>query len=167
MPLRLSLLKLRRTKVKNIIIHHTSELYRRPDLKIDTSQFQTNKLISNMLETHKVDLNYHFILEKVKDDYFVIFGRPFVLLCDFDIDPYINASSIHIGLLGDYNIRIPEMRMYLILAYRLISPLMKHFGLSFNRIKTHQEVSSLDVSCPGEFFDKDVLLSATRRFLMR
>ena len=45
---------------------------------------------------------------------------------------------------------------------------MKMFGLSPSRIKLHSEVSSNeDLTCPGEFVDKAVIISMVRRFVIK
>jgi len=170
MPIRLPLLKIRRTKVRYIVLHHTIEQYPITASQIDNSQFQTNKLIANLMEKNLIDINYNFLIERIKDDYYVIMARPFVLLCDFpDIEPSINNMSVHIGILGDYDKKIPEKRLYEILTYRLISPLLKYFRLGYDRIFTHKEISATpdEISCPGDYLDKNIVLSFARRYIMR
>ena len=66
--LRPSLLKVRRQTVKWIIIHHTSEIYPQPAAKIDNSTFQTGELYKGVLEDKSGDVNYHYIVEKIKDE---------------------------------------------------------------------------------------------------
>jgi hypothetical protein len=170
MPIRLPLLRLRRTRVKYIVIHNTAELYPITAAQIDNSQFQTPKIISNLMEKNLIDINYNFLVEKIGDEYWVICARPFVLLCDFpDIEPSINNMAIHIGVLGDYNKKLPDRRLYSILAYRLVSALLKQFRLGYDRIFLHKELSTTpeETTCPGEFFDKAILLSFARKYIMR
>ena len=168
-PLRPSLLKRRRESVKWIIIHHTSEIYENPESRIDNEKFQTPGLYKGVLERKEADVNYHFVIEKIKDDYNVIVARPFVYLCDFDdIAPNINRRALHISLLGDYNFAIPPLRLYQVLAYRVINPLIRMFNLSPKKIKLHRDVSSnKDLSCPGDFIDEGRLISQVRRYIVK
>jgi len=48
-PLRPSLLKVRRQSVKWIIIHHTAEMYENPESRIDNSKFQMPGLYKGVL----------------------------------------------------------------------------------------------------------------------
>lgn len=168
-PLRPSLLKRRRESVKWIIIHHTSEIYENPEARIDNEKFQMPGLYKGVLERKEIDVNYHFIIEKIRDDYNVIMARPFVYLCEWDdIDSIINKRSLHIALLGNYSFKIPPLRLYQVLAYRVINPLIRMFNLSPKRIKFHRDVSSnKDLSCPGDFVDEGRLISQVRRYIVK
>ena len=167
--LRPSLLKVRRQTVKWIIIHHTSEIYPQPAAKIDNSTFQTGELYKGVLEDKSGDVNYHYIVEKLKDDYQVLTGRPFVYLCDWeDIDLNMNNRAIHVALLGNYDLTVPEKRLYEVLAYRLLNPFMKMFHLNPKRIKFHRDVSSnKDITCPGDFMEMARVEALVRRFVIK
>jgi len=169
LPLRPSLLKIRHTKIKYIIIHHSICQYNIPEAKIDNPKFQIPSLISSVLEKKQPDINYHFVIEKIKDDYHIITYRPFVYICEFDdIDKNINNDALHIALLGSYNFKIPEERLYNILAYRLLTPLISNFKISPNKIYFHREVSNnKEESCPGNFVNKEKLISVIRRFIVK
>lgn len=169
LPLRQSLLKIRRTRVKYIIIHQTICVYDAPESKIDNSKFQIPGLIGNVLEKKQPDLNYHFIVDKIKDDYQIITCRPFVAECEFkDIDSNINNSSIHIALMGSYDLKIPEQRLYDVLSYRLLNPLLRHFKITPERIYFHRDISNNKKEpCPGLFINKEKLISAVRRFVVK
>lgn len=167
--LRPSLLKVRRQSVKWIIIHHTIEMYPQTAAKIDNSQFQLPSLYNGVLEDKSGDINYHYVVEKIKDDYHCIATRPFVYLCDWpDIDKNINNHSIHVSLLGNYDLTVPDVRLYAKLAYELLNPFMKIYGLNPNRIKLHREVSSdKDLTCPGDFIDRARIEALVRRFVLK
>jgi len=168
-PLRPSLLKRRRESAKWVILHHTSEIYKDPAARIDNEKFQTRNLYTGVLERKDIDVNYNFVIEKIKDDYNVIVARPFVYLCEWeDIDPSINNRAIHVALMGNYDFKIPPVRLYEILAYRIINPLIRMFNLSPKRIKFHRDVSSnKELSCPGDFVDEGRLISQVRRFIVK
>lgn len=167
-PLRPSLLKVRRQTVKWIILHHTSEMYPQPAAKIDNTKFQMPELFNGVLEQKTADINYHYVIEKIKEDYYIVITRPFVYLCDWpDIDTNINNRAIHIALLGNYDLVVPEIRLYEILAYRLLNPFMKMFSLSPKRIKLHRDVSNEDITCPGDFVDIARVESLVRRFVIK
>jgi len=166
--LRPSLLQVRRLSVKWIIIHHTAELYKQPGAKIDNKKFQTPELLKGVLEDKTGDINYHYIIEQIKDEFYVNVGRPFIFRCKFDdIGNDINDRAIHVAVLGSYSFKIPEKRLYEVLAYRLLNPFMKMFKLSPDKIKLHREVSNNNIDCPGDFFDKAILISMVRRFVIK
>lgn len=168
-PLRPSLLKRRRESVKWIILHHTSENYDREEVRIDNDKYQMPGIYKGVLEKKEIDVNYNFVVEKIKGEYNVIMARPFVYMCDFDdIPAEINRRSIHISILGNYNFKIPQGRLYAILAFRVINPLLRMFNLSPKRVKFHRDVSTnKDISCPGDFMDEGRLISQIRRFVVK
>jgi len=166
--LRPSLLKVRRKPVQWIIIHHTSELYPQPAARIDNAKFQSHELFKGVLEQKDGDINYHYVVEKIKEDYYPVVTRPIVYLCDWDdIDPNINNRAIHIALLGNYDFVVPEIRLYEVLAFRLLNPFLKLFGLSPKRIRLHRDVSKNDISCPGEFVEMARIEALVRRFVIK
>ena len=168
-PLRPSLLKVRRQSVKWIILHHTSEMYEQPEAKIDNSKYQIRYLFNGVLEKKDGDINYHYVVDKIKDDYIAIVTRPFVYLCEWDdIDINVNNRAIHVALMGNYDFKVPEKRCYEILAFRILNPFMKMFHLAPNRIKFHNQVSNnKDLTCPGDFVDRAVVESMVRRFVIK
>jgi hypothetical protein len=70
--------------------------------------------------------------------------------------------------MGNYSFTVPEKRLYEVLSYRLLNPMLKQFGISPNKIKLHNEVSSNDdLTCPGDFVDRAVIESMVRRFVIK
>jgi len=169
LPFRPSLLKVRRQSVKWIILHHTVELYPSPQAKVDNAKFQLPQIYNNTIEQKKPDINYNFVIERIKQDYHAITARPFVYLCEWDdIDKSINRRAIHVALLGSYDVKIPEMRLLEVTAYKVLNPLLKIFKLPPSKIKFHRELSSnKDLTCPGEFIDKGKIISLVRRFVVK
>lgn len=167
--LRPSLLQVRRLSVKWIILHHTVEMYKQPFAKIDNKKLQIPELLKGVLEDKTGDINYHYIIEQIKDEFYVNVARPFVYKCVWpDISNDINDRAIHVALLGNYNFKIPEVRLYEILAYRLLNPFMKMFKLSPDRIKLHRDVSdNKDLTCPGEFIERSRIEAFVRRFVIK
>ena len=112
-PFRPSLLKIRRQTVKWIILHHTAEMYENPEARIDNAKFQYPALDKGVLEMKQGDVNYHYVIDKIKEEYHVITARPFVYLCEWpDIDININNRAIHVALLCSYDFKVPVKRTY-------------------------------------------------------
>ena len=168
MPLKPALMDIRRQSVKWIIIHHTAELYDIPSARIDNAIYQYPALTKGVMEKKQADINYHYVIEKVKDDYIPIACRPISYLCEWDdIDLNINNRAVHVALLGSYSFKIPEKRLYEILAYRLLNPMLKLFHISPAKIMFHSEVSNEKIDCPGDFVDKAIVISMTRKFVIK
>lgn len=166
--LRPSLLKVRRQTVKWIIIHHTAEMYPQPAARIDNASFQLPELYKGVLEDKTGDINYHYVVEKIKEDYQPIVTRPFVYLCDWpDISNDINNRAIHVAVLGSYDFKVPDKRLYEVLSYRLLNPMLKMFHLSPSKIKLHRDVSNGDISCPGDFMEMARIEALVRRFVIK
>ena len=169
LQLRPSLLKVRRQTVKWIIIHHTAEMYPQPGARVDNPSFQLPKLYNGVLEDKTGDINYNYVIERIKEDFHPIVTRPFVYLCDWpDIPKDINNRAIHVALLGSYDFKVPEKRLYEILAFRILNPMLKMFHLSPSKIKFHRDVStSDDISCPGDFMDMARVMALVRRYVVK
>ena len=168
-PLKPSMLMLRRQSVKWIIIHSTIEACDLPNAKIDNAKYQTPSLFKSVLEKKQGDVNYHYVIEKIEEDYIPIVFRPFPYLCEWDDIPNdINNRALHVALLGSYDFKIPTKRCYEILAYRLLNPFMKMYGLSPSRIKLHKDVSNdKEITCPGDFVDYAIIESMVRKFVLK
>ncbi len=167
-PFRPSRMKLRRGKPQWIILHHTVELYEQPEAKIDNAKFQYKALTSGVLEKKHPDVNYHFVIEKIGEDYTPLVCRPFVYLCEWDdISNDINDRALHVALLGSYDFKIPEARCYGMLAYKVLNPMLRMWKLPPSRIKFHRDVSSEDITCPGDFVDRAVVEAQVRRFVTK
>ena len=107
-------------------------------------------------------------IEKIKQDYVPMVCRPISSLCDWDdIPDAINKRALHVAMMGSYDFKVPERRLYEVLSYRLISPMMKIYGLNPKRVKFHRDVSTnKDLSCPGDFADRGKLEATIRRFMI-
>jgi hypothetical protein len=164
-----SLLKIRREKIKHIILHHTSELYKKETSRIDNNKYQMKGIYDGTFELKQGDINYHYIIEKVEDEYSVFTCRPFTFLCDFDdINEQYNKSSLHIGLMGNYDFKVPEKRLYEILAFRLLNPFSRLFQINENNIHFHRDLSDNDdLTCPGLFLDKSIIISMMRKYVIK
>jgi hypothetical protein len=167
--LRPSLLKVRRQSVKWLIVHHTAEMYKQPEAKIDNAKFQMPALVAGVHIQKQADINYHYVIDKIKEDYYPIVTRPIAYECEWpDISADINKRAVHIAVLGSYDVKVPVVRLYEVLAFRLLNPMLKLFNLSPSKIKLHRDVSSdEDLSCPGDFFDHGKLITLVRRFVIK
>jgi len=163
-----SLLKRRTTKALFVVLHHTSELYDQTEAFIDSPAFQLPYLVNGVMEQKTIDINYHFVVERVRDDFQVFSCMPLSYICKWtDIPKSINNGSIHIAVLGNYNVVMPLPRLYEVLAYRCINPLMKTLKLPVSRLKFHREISTdKELDCPGIFLKKHLLISQMRRFVI-
>lgn len=153
-----------------IILHHTNEFTgEHPYFKFDDRKFQSGRFMDYSFKVkHKLETSYHFIIEKIGDDFHVITSQPLLTECVFeDLNPEYN-TAIHVAFLGDYNRDLPEMRMYRVLAYRLLAPLMRLFYLNDDDIFLHSDISNnKDITCPGKLVEMDKiqnqLISIRRR----
>lgn len=169
LPFKPSLLKTRHTKPIWLVIHHTVCQYANTASAIDSPKYQYGDIVNNAIASKQPELNYHYVIDKIKEDYQVITARPFVFECDYpDIPEFKNKKALHVAFMGNYDLKIPEARLYEVAAYKVITPLMKIFSISPNKLVTHAEISDdEDQSCPGDFFDMDRLITQARRFLVK
>lgn len=140
---------------KYIMIHNTSELnLTNGSLSIDTNKYQTDILQKNFYQiVNEPNLPYHFLIEKINNDYKVILTRPLLTKIEWlDLDD-IYLEAVHVGILGDLNKDIPNDRLYKTLAYYVCAPLMRLFNLTNENIIKHSDVSyDPELVCPGNNF---------------
>jgi hypothetical protein len=167
--LRPSRLTVRRQSVKWLIVHHTIEMYKQPESKIDNAKFQMPGIVAGVHIQKQGDINYHYIVDKIKEDYWPIACRPIAYECEWpDISKDINKRAIHIAVMGSYDVKVPVTRLYEVVSFRLLNPMLKLFGLAPTKIKLHRDVSSnKDLTCPGDFFDYGKLITLVRRFVIK
>ena len=164
-PLRVSALKLSGAWPQNIVIHHTGEwLPDHPKYKFDTNKIQSLSYMDYSFKSlKKRETGYHFLIDKVGVDFAVIVSQPLLTNCVYSDLSEQYENSIHIGLIGNYDKDLPEKRLYKILSYRLLFPLMRMFYIEDNEILLHKEITTnKQITCPGEFFDKTTLFSQLR-----
>jgi len=167
-PFRPSRLDLRRQTIKWLVVHHTVEFYELPEARIDNSKYQMPAIFKGVLERKEADVNYHVVIEKVKEDFIPIITRPFPYLCEFpDIHTDINKRALHIALLGNYDFKIPNKRLLEVLAYKVLNPFMKLFHIPTNKIKFHRDISKEKISCPGDFVDYGKVISLVKRYVIK
>jgi hypothetical protein len=167
-PLRPSRMKIRRKTIKWIVVHDTAEFSEQPQTEIDNTIYQYRYLYNDVLEKKVGDVNYHYVIERINEDYVPIVTRPISFLCDWpDIPDEINKRAIHVAALGNYNFKVPEKRLYEIMAFKVINPIIKLASITPQKVKLHREISSnKDLQCPGDFFQKNVLIAMLRKYVV-
>lgn len=164
-PLKKSALKYSTEWPDHIVLHHTAEFVGDNSLfNIDTRKAQAPKYIEySYNKLRKKETMYHFIVDQVENDYSVFVSQPLYTKCFYeDLDDEY-ASAVHIGVIGNYNLDIVPTRMYRVIAYRVIVPVMRMFYLKESDIHLHSAISNnKSVTCPGEFFSMDDLLTQVR-----
>ncbi len=150
-----------------IILHDTTCKFEdMPEFLSDTNKFQVNHLKDdNFILYGEYDINFHYIVTKVDDEYQTILGRPISVQCKYnDIHPQYE-KSIHIGMMGNMNTIRPTGRYYQQLAYRIISPMIHMFKISLSNIITHKQATNSSKQCPGTLFKINDLLAQVKPML--
>lgn len=148
-----------------VMIHHSYELgLNNGAIALDKPNFQYNKLQLTHYQMYNMnELPYHYVLEKVGDDYHVITASPLLTTCEFlDMDEEYKYC-VHVGLLGNYNVDNVDNRLYNVLGYKILAPLIRLFKIKEENILLHSEASyDPDQRCPGINFIKAKMYTALR-----
>lgn len=156
-------------RYKYIIIHDINCIGKNnSEFKVDRNFAQIGKLRSRLKIEKKYDeLPYHYVCEKVGDDYETFASRPLQFSCEFpDINYSYTHFAVHILVMGNFNILAGETRMYQQMCYRVISPMIRFFKIPRNNIILHGEISRDQLDCPGFNFDKHQLKSFLTPFII-
>lgn len=154
-------------RYKYIILHDINCMGKNNnEFKVDRTLAQTGKLRSRFKVEKKYDeLPYHFVCEKVGDDYETIVGRPLQFSCEYsDINYSFGHFAVHILVMGNFNIIDAETRMYQQICYRAISPMIRFFRIQRSNVLLHGELSTEQLDCPGFNFDKNQLKAFLQPF---
>lgn len=154
-------------KFQYVIVHDFSCQF--PDVtkaSIDDKKIQTQGVrIYNWMFKNEYELPYHFVCEKIGDDFETTLARPFCYYCEYEDIPSQYLNSIHIALAGNYNFITPTQRTYQQLAYRSVSSVVRWFGIPLTNVLLHWEVSTnKKLHCPGDSFQRGKLQSAIRQY---
>ena len=95
------------------------------------------------------DIGYHYLVERVKIGVKVEIGRPIGF--EGAHCPEINATSIGICLVGNYDLAPPDTEMLDALV-KLVRELMVDYNIPVSGIHFHNEYSAK--SCPGKLFPR-------------
>ena len=154
---------------KYIIIHHTDELnLNTGNVIIDKPSFQLNSLAKSFYQLEKMYLPYHFVIEKVGDEYINMVTAPLLTKHEFlDMDDKYQ-NGIHIALLGNYNMDTVDQKLYDVLNLRIIIPMMKTYNILEDNILKHSDVSFFpDMKCPGDNFNLAKLKNSLRSHMKK
>lgn len=169
LPIKNSSYKYSQKTHKYIIIHHTDELnLNTGNVILDKPSFQLNSLAKSYYDLDKMMLPYHFIIEKVGDEFHIIVGAPLLTKHEFlDMDDKYQ-NGIHIALLGNYNMDTVDLRLYDVLNLKLIAPMIKTFNIQEDNILKHSDISFIpDNKCPGENFNLAKLKNSLRSHMKK
>jgi len=159
--------KLAESWPSSIILHHTSCRLDKPELSIDKNYFQTGKFHNLNYIFYKKDTGFNFIIERIGNDFQVIVSQPLMSLCEFEDIEKKYWKSIHIALMGNYDKDIPMTRLYRVLSYRILAPVMRLFTINESDLLLHSTISTTGTTCPGEFVDMDRLKMILRSVFRR
>ena len=157
--------------IPRYIVLHGTECIGKDDqiLKQDMkNKFQLPYLKKDTIIMEKQpDVPFHFVIENIGPDYEPIMMHPFCSPIDYFSDVKNNERSIHICMFGNFNVDLAKPRLYEILAYRVLAPLMFWFRIPQSQIYLHSEVDKNHKSCPGDMFYKDILYNKLNKYLLR
>lgn len=158
-------------RYKYVVIHDMNcQMHLLNKFKIDNDQFQTNDSRAELYKNKKYyELPYHYVCEKIKDDYQTIVARPLQFSCETeypDLDKLYGRFGVHICVMGNFNIIGTEPRLLQQICYRALTPVMKIYGIMKSNVYLHGELSSENIDCPGYNFTKQKLMAYISPFLI-
>ena len=158
-------------RYRYIILHDTNCMCQEfNDFKNDGMKFQTNLLRERMRQKNKwFELPFHFVCEKIMDDYHTVVARPTQYSCEDcypNMDSLFRRFGIHICIMGNFNIMVGDTRMYQQICYRAITPVMKQYRIPKSNILLHGEVEPTKLDCPGFNFSKQHLKAYLLPFMV-
>lgn len=100
------------------------------------------------------DVGYHFGVETTDRGAVALVGRPLTVAGAHCSQQGMNSVAIGICVVGNYDVRKPDLPHLSVLAHRLVIPLMDLFTIPLENIVFHREYAKYK-SCPGTMFNKE------------
>ena len=136
------------TKVRDIVVVTLPNVVDR-DVRLHASvlmgsssfnQDRVNKYFR--YELHMEKYPFHFALEYAESDYHALMLEPTYTrskyladLVEAGVIPYRYRDAICVCIYEDYNVDHPDDRMYDVLAYRILAPVMRQFSIIKQNVK--------------------------------
>jgi len=162
MPYTPALMPLMKKKAKYIIIHDLTCMFQGiKQIKSDSNKSQISDIRKyNWVLNAQRDVNYHFMIEKMKKEYQTVLGRPLNRLCEYsDIPLNINEAAIHVAVVGIFNATKGTNELYNQIVYRTIGP-FTYQKIPLGNIRMHHEVTTdKKIICPGTMLKKPDILN--------
>lgn len=157
-------------RYRYIVLHDTNCQWKNYNTyKVDSKSFQTGSMKGRCRsDKHIYDVPYHFICEKIGDNYQTVLGRPLQYSCERsypDMDNRYAKFSIHVCIMGNYNIMAHQVKMYEQLCYRVLCPMMRDYRIAKSKIFLHGELSKEHLDCPGFGFNKQIMFAYMTKYL--
>jgi hypothetical protein len=130
-------------KAEFIIIHHS--------LTRDSGTVSWGAIRTYHISRGWKDIGYHFGVELINNQYEILIGRPWNETGAHTRG--INTKAIGICFVGNYD-EIPPPTDMLLKGGKLISCLMKDFGIPLKNVRPHRAFA--DKTCPGKLFNMDI-----------
>lgn len=161
--------KEKRMESKNIVLVTLPSMIKKgsfidPNLLLGSTNF-TNESIERyfLTELNNRQLPYHYACEQVKGDFPIFIGENQFTpssylseLAELNLIPYSMRHSILICLFEDFNIDIPNERMYHMLSSRLLSKLMKEHNVDQSRVHFIDEIlnwQAVDIATKSKYLE--------------
>uniref|UniRef100_A0A6M3KW65 Putative N-acetylmuramoyl-L-alanine amidase n=1 Tax=viral metagenome TaxID=1070528 RepID=A0A6M3KW65_9ZZZZ len=128
-------------KPDSIILHHS--------LTKDGETVSWQAIRRYHLDLGWSDIGYHFGIELVNDHYEILLGRMSNVIGAHCRNGGMNAQSLGICFVGNFDIAPPDGRM-LLLGFKLIHCLLTVFEIPKGNIFGHCDFANR--TCPGELF---------------
>lgn len=135
-------------KWEYIILHHS--------LTKDSQTVSTQAIRRYHVDTLGwQDIGYHFLIEKVNDQYEILMGRP------LDVSGAhtkgMNGKAIGVCFVGNFDDMKPSLEQ-IKAGIKLIRGLCNVFAIPIENIKAHHDFASYK-TCPGKMFDMKMFRS--------
>jgi len=156
-----------RRKPHYIILHSAICAIHNPltSLKIDNNKNQLNLLKYEYIYKDKhTNIPYHFLIEKINGDYETLLMTPLNEPIKEFNNLANNDRNIHVAIDGNFDYQLAIPRLYEVLAYRVLTPIMYLYSIPQSNILFHSDLDKEQKDCPGQMFYKDILLQKIQKY---
>ena len=105
-------------------------------------------------------MGYHFVVERVEDNYHAIQARPLTMIGSHS--PDWNSTAIGICFAGNFQLYEPPFEQ-LVVGAELVAGLCVHLAIDLSNILKHSDTR--DTDCPGSLFPFENFIGMVRSFI--
>jgi hypothetical protein len=110
-----------------------------------------------------IDLGYYFTEEYINNQPEILVGRPMNIKGAHCPEGDMNNKAISVCVMGNFDKKKPSDEILIILAKRLVIPLMYLAHIPVEHIVGHRDYAPYK-SCPGKKFDLDYFRDLVKRY---
>lgn len=131
-------------------------------------QWEAEKMIEDGVPGVKKpwsDVGYHYLVEKVAEQYVTIVGRPLWRYGAHCKSGGMNGKALGVCVVGNFDVECPKPKQWEA-TIKIVGSLAIVFGIPIERVRGHRDYADYK-SCPGKLFDMSLFRNDIKDYVLK